>query len=317
MKNIGFIFGFLAIGLELAGCAEQGACSEEFAVAGRGRAALRRWSFNPLLVQCETFLYRGKGGSRNNFDDEEVCNFVCGGTAKPSKDRAPSPTINCGCQCSNLIYKDEDGKVHGNCRSTDDTGAQWCYAEAGSTCQDIQTKTTVHDEPWSYEACATPARPTTTPTGCCRADWAGPAAGDLGGEMQGQEACVKVLQNNGKHYSSRATCRQECLNLGGDLVSIHSDRENRLVHGLINAGQDVRPAWIGVSVCNDSSGCNDFSWTDETPVPYANFTSGPPYSPGSCYAMGVTANGADPQMWVAVPCDGVDRYDCVCLEILG
>ena len=43
----------------------------------------------------------------------------------------------------------------------------------------------------------------------------------------------------------------------------------------------------------------------------------PPYSPGSCYAMGVTAEGADPETWVAVPCEGVDRYDCVCLEILG
>merc|ERR1712106_84557 len=79
--------------------------------------------------------------------------------AKPKKDRAPSPIVNCECQCTNLIYKDENGKVHGNCRSSDDTGAQWCYVEAGSTCQDIQTTTTVQDEPWSYEACATPVCP--------------------------------------------------------------------------------------------------------------------------------------------------------------
>jgi len=79
--------------------------------------------------------------------------------AKPKKDRAPSSIINCECQCTNLIYKDENGKVHGNCRSSDDTGAQWCYVEAGSTCQDIQTTTTVQDEPWSYEACATPVCP--------------------------------------------------------------------------------------------------------------------------------------------------------------
>ena len=68
--------------------------------------------------------------------------------------------------------------------------------------------------------------------------------------------------------------RQECISLGGDLVSIHSARENGLVYGLMNAGQDVRPAWIGVAVCNDTSGCNEFSWTDGSPVPYSNFQSG-------------------------------------------
>jgi len=157
-----------------------------------------------------------------------------------------------------------------------------------------------------YEAVRTP----------CQYGWVGPVKGDLGGEMQGKEGCVKVLQNNGNHYKGRDACRQDCLNLGGDLVSIHSDRENGLLLGLMNGGQDVRPAWIGVAVCNDTSGCNKFSWTDGSPVPYENFYSGPPYSQGSCYAMGVPAEGADPETWVAVPCEGVDRYDCVCLEIL-
>merc|ERR1711892_430975 len=135
----------------------------------------------------------------------------------------------------------------------------------------------------------------------CQDGWVGPVKGDLGGEMQGEEACVKVLQNNGNHYKGRDACRQDCLNLKGDLVSIHSARENGLVYGLINAG---RPAWIGVAVCNATSGCNEFSWTDGSPTePYANFNT------RSCYAMGVTAVGVDPETWVAVPCEGVDRYD--------
>ena len=36
-------------------------------------------------------------------------------------------------------------------------------------------------------------------SGTCRPGWAGPAKGDIGGEMQGEEACVKVLQNDGNH----------------------------------------------------------------------------------------------------------------------
>ena len=41
----------------------------------------------------------------------------------------------------------------------------------------------------------------------CRPGWAGPARGDLGGEEQGDEACVKVLDNGGAHYSDLASCR--------------------------------------------------------------------------------------------------------------
>lgn len=83
--------------------------------------------------------------------------------AKPSED-------SCGCQCSNLIYRDGDGKVYGNCQSKDDSGAQWCFAEAGSTCQDLQTSAKgPYDKDWSYEACTTPeclsTKPTTTETG--------------------------------------------------------------------------------------------------------------------------------------------------------
>jgi len=82
--------------------------------------------------------------------------------SKPSEDRAPSELINCGCQCSNLIYSDGDGKVQGNCRSADSSGSLWCFAVAGSTCQDIQTTAKgPYGKDWSYEACATPTCPPT------------------------------------------------------------------------------------------------------------------------------------------------------------
>merc|ERR1712128_288959 len=73
---------------------------------------------------------------------------------------AASPYTNCGCQCSNLTFKDKYGKTNGNCKSVDHTGAQWCYVDPNqsSSCQDLSyTSTRFPGKPWSYEACATPA----------------------------------------------------------------------------------------------------------------------------------------------------------------
>merc|ERR1712198_426041 len=74
--------------------------------------------------------------------------------------KAASPYTNCGCQCSSLTFRDKSGRVQGNCKSADHTGAQWCYVDASvpSTCQDLSyTSVRFPGKPWSYEACATPA----------------------------------------------------------------------------------------------------------------------------------------------------------------
>merc|ERR1712165_523016 len=74
--------------------------------------------------------------------------------------KAASPYTNCGCQCSSLTFRDKSGRVQGNCKSADHTGAQWCYVGTSvpSTCQDLSyTSVRFPGKPWSYEACATPA----------------------------------------------------------------------------------------------------------------------------------------------------------------
>merc|ERR1712228_888068 len=74
--------------------------------------------------------------------------------------KAASPYTNCGCQCSSLTFRDKRGRVQGNCKSADHTGAQWCYVDTSvpSTCQDLSyTSVRFPGKPWSYEACATPA----------------------------------------------------------------------------------------------------------------------------------------------------------------
>merc|ERR1712061_18420 len=73
--------------------------------------------------------------------------------------KAASPLINCGCQCSSLTFRDANGVVQGNCLTVDSTGAQWCYVDqAYSSCQDLVPSKRFPNNPWSYEACATPAQ---------------------------------------------------------------------------------------------------------------------------------------------------------------
>merc|ERR1712106_575978 len=94
--------------------------------------------------------------------------------AKPQDgDRAPSTVVNCGCQCSKygVTYRDEEGKIHGNCR-TPHNGALWCYVDPldgdGSTCLDLQTGMGLYPNYlWSYEACATPAIGSANHIGSC------------------------------------------------------------------------------------------------------------------------------------------------------
>merc|ERR1712215_665167 len=76
--------------------------------------------------------------------------------AQKTGNRAASSQVNCGCQCSNLTFRDKYGKVQGNCKSADHTGAKWCYVGGwGSPCQDKRNSKRFN-KPWSYEACATP-----------------------------------------------------------------------------------------------------------------------------------------------------------------
>merc|ERR1719190_172050 len=86
----------------------------------------------------------------------------CSEKLDSANEKASSPLINCGCQCSSLTFRDAGGVVQGNCLTVDSTGAQWCYVDpAYSSCQDLVPSQRFPNNPWSYEACATP--PHTSP----------------------------------------------------------------------------------------------------------------------------------------------------------
>merc|ERR1711955_148653 len=80
-------------------------------------------------------------------------------TAQSINTKAPSSRVNCGCQCSDLTFRDKYNRIQGNCKTTDNTGAQWCYTEYGSTCEDQQRSTRFgrQGKTWSYQACSTPS----------------------------------------------------------------------------------------------------------------------------------------------------------------
>merc|ERR1712115_482039 len=71
--------------------------------------------------------------------------------------KAASSLINCGCQCSSITFLDSAGVEQGNCKTVDGTGAQWRYVDhLPSSCQDMVPSERFPNNPWSYEACATP-----------------------------------------------------------------------------------------------------------------------------------------------------------------
>merc|ERR1712115_463521 len=80
-------------------------------------------------------------------------------TAQTTNTKAASYRVNCGCQCSDLTFRDKYNRVQGNCKTADNTRAQWCYTEYGSTCEDQQRSTRFgrQGKTWSYQACSTPS----------------------------------------------------------------------------------------------------------------------------------------------------------------
>merc|ERR1712098_525589 len=77
-----------------------------------------------------------------------------------TNNKAASFRVNCNCQCSDLTFRDKFNRIQGNCKTADNTGAQWCYTEYGSTCEDQQRSQRFghQGKTWSYQACSTPPR---------------------------------------------------------------------------------------------------------------------------------------------------------------
>merc|ERR1711972_1275641 len=66
-------------------------------------------------------------------------------------EKAASPYTNIGCQCSSLTFVDSSGHIQ-------TLGLLYHYKDSHhSSCQDLVYSARFPNNPWSYEACATPA----------------------------------------------------------------------------------------------------------------------------------------------------------------
>jgi len=70
-------FFCVSLGINISANFQPSQCFDEFAAKGRGRKAVKRWSFNPKSEKCKEFTFRGRHKSMNNFEDEETCKEVC------------------------------------------------------------------------------------------------------------------------------------------------------------------------------------------------------------------------------------------------
>ena len=100
----------------------------------------------------------------------------------------------------------------------------------------------------------------------------------------------------------------DCMNGGGHLVSITSERENSVVYSLRgNSTSQYSDVWMG-RISKDVQ--NKFKWidgTDSSSTNYTNWASGEPDKPfesNSCVSMVSTGE------WADVPCDWYKSYVC-------
>ncbi|KAI5104726.1 ladderlectin-like [Silurus meridionalis] len=105
-----------------------------------------------------------------------------------------------------------------------------------------------------------------------------------------------------------ASAEQYCLNLGANLVSIHSEAEYRHVKSVIRAKDRSEGAtWIGLSCC---AKIRHWLWSDGTKVTYTKWNpTEPNYLPRECCAH---MNWSVWKNWNDIPCD--HQYPFVCVK---
>ena len=112
--------------------------------------------------------------------------------------RAASREVNCHCQCSPLTFRDKYGRINGNCKAADETGAKWCYVDTRySRCSDL-SKSDRYRNYWSYEACATPELGSYQ----CRGSSGGYSSGSNGGFNTGSNGGFNSGSNGGFNSGS-------------------------------------------------------------------------------------------------------------------
>ncbi|XP_053089601.1 lactose-binding lectin l-2-like [Pangasianodon hypophthalmus] len=102
-----------------------------------------------------------------------------------------------------------------------------------------------------------------------------------------------------------------CLDLGANLVSIHSEDEYQVVKALIRAHDpNENPTWIGLNNCMKK---HNWLWSDGTKVTFTKWNPDEPnFKNSECC---VHINFSVFMNWNDIPC--VDKYPFVCVKKLN
>ncbi|KAG9274626.1 lactose-binding lectin l-2-like isoform X1 [Astyanax mexicanus] len=103
------------------------------------------------------------------------------------------------------------------------------------------------------------------------------------------------------------TAEAYCINLGGNLASIHSENEYQVVKALVRAyDPSEKETWIGLSNCQKK---NSWIWSDGTKFTYSRWNPGEPnHSNGECC---VHINWGSTKNWNDYACHIGNPFICV------
>uniref|UniRef100_V5H4A1 BPTI/Kunitz inhibitor domain-containing protein n=2 Tax=Ixodes ricinus TaxID=34613 RepID=V5H4A1_IXORI len=84
-------------------------CYDQFS-EGYGTEQLERFFYNSTSQKCEKFMYKGAGGTRNNFDKKSICQYDC----EREKECKEKPEAGNGAEFLPRYYYDY---VHNTCKT--------------------------------------------------------------------------------------------------------------------------------------------------------------------------------------------------------
>ncbi|KAM9817781.1 secretory phospholipase A2 receptor-like isoform 5-T5 [Syngnathus typhle] len=161
-----------------------------------------------------------------------------------------------------ITVKGEQSTGRGDCFALSASGQfyQWpCIKEQPSVCKKAKIRETRHDEPqagWS-EKCGS---------------WV---------ENLFKDICYLLNRNHAKTWQE---ARDDCVRLGGDLLSITDNTEQTYILGLSSAYKKISSWWLATNTTITEEGCK---WTDGSPFRYTHWTTDSPSKPSdeSCLSF--------------------------------
>ncbi|XP_046708379.1 lactose-binding lectin l-2-like [Silurus meridionalis] len=105
-----------------------------------------------------------------------------------------------------------------------------------------------------------------------------------------------------------ASAENQCLKLGANLLSVHSENDYQLAKALIRAYDPVQnPTWLGLSNCQKR---NSWFWNDGTKLSFTKWNQNEPnFNNRECCAH---MNWERQKDWNDIPCD--NSYPFVCAK---